>query len=902
MPSSTTTTTTPKKIARRQVKRVNGKLVVVYIDVTTGQVITDLTGYTLEPDTSQGTGTTTPTPTPTPTTETGGNSGSSSNADSFDWSGFANRPGGSKGSGDMLGDIGKTMGGFVDGAINLIDMIGGAATGKPSTQVPNATGPVTDVTGSMQPSLGVGGAKDGAEEVKAYLASEMAKAGYPPVAIAAALAHAENESSFNTRALGDGAKTFGGKGASGLFQWNDRAPALIKFASDNKLDPQSKEAQVAFYLYELDNPKMEKASGTALKKATSLEQANLAMTQYERFGGWNTSAGAKERTERLRAASGYLPQVDGYVQSGNQLGDVAGVTEAGLTPANQLPGFGVPDTSIPNPLAQSSPAIPPNLQSLVDRYNTLPGAVPAKGISPANVAVDPSNGMTGDLLWDGENERFIDDYLVGPNSLQADTKRQILDTMPEWNNDKYALEDSLIRDEQYNGFMGKDPAIYGDPTLAAGLMTPTVSQPVGNQAIAANTVAPGSVPGVGSYTRANNVPGQVPGTGAYSAETVGAQDRPASVPKYTGTENPLLSLPMGDTKEISPYAGTPVDPMAKSMVDSFLDTINESLGSPTWDQKHDRGIITKFDDHPNLKSFVGDGSEATTAAGFGAITYGMWQQYAPKAGVKDFSLESQKKVMWAVASDNYATTTGRDLLADITSGNQDRMSSALVNSAKIWNTLPGGSNSSLSLPEANTLMATKAEQYLGKAAEASRGDIFQAGNGPIVAPLVNAFSAAKTTEPTPMNYLQKNAGASQTGFAAKKTSDIVSNSGVYTPTSLPFVAPSSSKTVSQQKSTSGGGSDSSSSGDSSYSAASAGSSFASKPAAVLPTQSTFASGAKSTSVASAPGPKSSTGQKVTTPTGSTITAGQKSAISSVSGKPSAANAGVSSTSSGTKKK
>jgi muramidase (phage lysozyme) len=61
----------------------------------------------------------------------------------------------------------------------------------------------------------------------------------------------------------------------------------------------------------------------------------------------------------------------------------------------------------------------------------------------------------------------------------------------------------------------------------------------------------------------------------------------------------------------------------------------------------------------------------TTAAGRYQITSDTWREFAPKAGVHDFSPESQDRVAWYIANSEYLKKTGRDLHEDLKTGGHD---------------------------------------------------------------------------------------------------------------------------------------------------------------------------------------------------------------------------------------
>jgi hypothetical protein len=96
--------------------------------------------------------------------------------------------------------------------------------------------------------------------------------------IAGILGNAKAESAFNPAAIGDAGA------ASGLFQWNDRGPAMQSFVgSDWRSDVKG---QLDFAWKELQSS--ESKAYNALLKATNVTQATEAFLGFERPSGYNT--------------------------------------------------------------------------------------------------------------------------------------------------------------------------------------------------------------------------------------------------------------------------------------------------------------------------------------------------------------------------------------------------------------------------------------------------------------------------------------------------------------------------------------------------------------------------------------------------------------------------------------
>jgi len=667
-PAPVTSSTTPapvKKIARRQVKRVNGRLVVVYIDVATGMEITDLTGYSIEPDTSQGTngGGSTPTPTPTDTPRRGGSGRSIDNGNN----GLANP---SVGSGNIFADVGKTVddlgkniGGFVSGAINVIDMMGGATDGKDALPTSEAgagfaskhwtaanKAPVTEVTSSIKPGVGpIGGPKvAGTSDTndKGWVLNTASK-DLPPeqralldtIAVGSGSGSNYWESDGYDRIVGKGGRitdfsahpnkvgirtSAGPSTAAGRYQftattWNSVVPQYNKVNPENPITDFSPEAQdkAALFLAQRDYARR---TGRDLYADLANPPPQIGQLLKVGLGGSGTNTTwqifQKKSAEEIGAA------FTGNIEKNVQLKQLEEQTvESGLGAGNTLPATAPLNPN--NPLAP----VPPSLQELMEKFNQLPGVTPAMSQNPRNQ--DSGFGNP-----------------VAPVTPAADPNA---------------------------GFSGNPR------NLDSGFGTPK------------------EAPAMLQY------PGQVGRVG------MPADVRPSSLgPAPVSTFDQMMS-------DLVAKAKPDADPVfAKAQTEAYLDTINESLGKPAFNVAYDGNPVAVEKGHPNLKAWLDDGADFTTAAGYGGITYPVWQQYAPKVGATDFSLDNQKKVMLAVATDNYEQKTGRSLISDLLSSNPDALSSTLVNSSNIWKTLPGGPSANTDLATLTSSMASKSQAAMAE--------------------------------------------------------------------------------------------------------------------------------------------------------------------------------------------
>lgn len=132
--------------------------------------------------------------------------------------------------------------------------------------------------------------------------------GYSPQAAAAIVGNFDHESGFNTKAIHDKNTGFGIAGwRDPPGEKNGRRTQLLRFASNNKLNPNSLGTQLQFADYELRTT--EKKAGRLLRSAKTVEEANNAMMHYERpqnYSADNPQAGHgyKSRLAKARSALG----------------------------------------------------------------------------------------------------------------------------------------------------------------------------------------------------------------------------------------------------------------------------------------------------------------------------------------------------------------------------------------------------------------------------------------------------------------------------------------------------------------------------------------------------------------------------------------------------------------------
>jgi muramidase (phage lysozyme) len=109
-----------------------------------------------------------------------------------------------------------------------------------------------------------------------------------------------------------------------------------------------------------------------------------------------------------------------------------------------------------------------------------------------------------------------------------------------------------------------------------------------------------------------------------------------------------------------------------------------------YDVMYGGGRFNSFADHPRQAFPIRSGpnvGKTTSAAGRYQFLGSTWDSVAKEAGLRDFSKESQDTGAWHLAAKTYGAKTGRDLLADLQSGNTADVAPALKG---VWTSIPGG--------------------------------------------------------------------------------------------------------------------------------------------------------------------------------------------------------------------
>jgi muramidase (phage lysozyme) len=141
----------------------------------------------------------------------------------------------------------------------------------------------------------------------------------------------------------------------------------------------------------------------------------------------------------------------------------------------------------------------------------------------------------------------------------------------------------------------------------------------------------------------------------------------------------------------------------------------ETIAGP--ESKGDYNVIyggSQFDDysdHPRQPVMITSGpnkGKYSTAAGKYQFLGSTWDDIAERYDIPDFSPASQDQAAWALATEEYRRDTGRDLEADLASGDLSRVAPSLRNQ---WTSLPGGIEQGIG----GTAFANAYASNLGKA-------------------------------------------------------------------------------------------------------------------------------------------------------------------------------------------
>ncbi len=125
---------------------------------------------------------------------------------------------------------------------------------------------------------------------------------------------------------------------------------------------------------------------------------------------------------------------------------------------------------------------------------------------------------------------------------------------------------------------------------------------------------------------------------------------------------------------------------------ALLDTV-ASTEAQDYNVMYGGRKFSAYSDHPRVNHLITSGPNAgktSSAAGRYQFLASTWDEQARKLGLKDFSPRSQDIAAWDLAKTTYHGNTGRDLEADLKSGDQELMAGIGGALSGRWTSLPGG--------------------------------------------------------------------------------------------------------------------------------------------------------------------------------------------------------------------
>ncbi|HWX48122.1 MAG TPA: glycoside hydrolase family protein [Roseomonas sp.] len=149
----------------------------------------------------------------------------------------------------------------------------------------------------------------------------------------------------------------------------------------------------------------------------------------------------------------------------------------------------------------------------------------------------------------------------------------------------------------------------------------------------------------------------------------------------------------------------------------LLDTI-AGTESPGYDVLYGGRRFSDYSRHPNVANVIGSGpnrGRTSTAAGRYQFLKGTWDEAATALDLKDFSPASQDRAAWWLAQRDYRARTGRDLMADLRSGDPAVRAGIGPALSRTWTSLPGGIEEGTSQSRFLGRLAAATAQYQGGA-------------------------------------------------------------------------------------------------------------------------------------------------------------------------------------------
>lgn len=166
----------------------------------------------------------------------------------------------------------------------------------------------------------------------------------------------------------------------------------------------------------------------------------------------------------------------------------------------------------------------------------------------------------------------------------------------------------------------------------------------------------------------------------------GAQPGAGALPPAQ-TDTP--SAPSGSAGRAAlPIAATMLAPEAKALLAGV-----SGAESPGYNVRYGGSTFDNFADHPRSAIPIMGGpmaGQTSSAAGRYQFLAPTWDAVRAKNNLPDFSPQSQDMGAWALARDTYQTKTGRDLIADLRSGDPALRQGVTEALKGQWPSLPGG--------------------------------------------------------------------------------------------------------------------------------------------------------------------------------------------------------------------